>query len=179
MKGNLHISEDDIGSACGFQAIMRYYDSHWVCISWNTVLFIPPCPGVVHWKSPVQLCMSGFWRKNYSKICLKQWGLVWVNTTFSKAFKNPFVKSMVFIFFLSLNFFFFIQAFTSLASAEKRNFNGYLQHKHTLRAWGLIMGLFWMGHPTWKTNQWEKFICVCNFSCSKCSDSPSVWVTVP
>lgn len=75
-KRNMHISEDDIGSACGFQAIMRYYDSHWVCISWNTVLFISLCPGVVHWKSPVQLRMSGFWRKNYSKICLKQWGLM-------------------------------------------------------------------------------------------------------
>ena len=126
-KGNLHISEDDIGSACGFQAIMRYYDPHWACISWNTVLSISPYPGVVHWKSPVQLRMSEFWRKNYSKICLKQWGLMWVNTTFSKAFKNPSVKNMVFILFLINFFFLFSQAFASPPSWRKseRSFKGY------------------------------------------------------
>lgn len=32
---------------------------------------------------------------------------MWVNTTFSKAFKNPSAKNMVFILFLSYKFFFF------------------------------------------------------------------------
>lgn len=49
---------------------------------------------------------------------------MWVNTTFSKAFKNPFVKNMVFIlfpfFFLSFNFFSFIQFLPPLLPEEKK-----------------------------------------------------------
>lgn len=49
---------------------------------------------------------------------------MWVNTTFSKAFKNPFVKNMVFIlfpfFFLSVIFFSFIQLLPPLLPGENK-----------------------------------------------------------
>lgn len=56
-KEYLHIWEDDIRSACGFQAIMQYYDHHWVQ---NIALLVSLCPRVVHSKGPVHLSMSGF-----------------------------------------------------------------------------------------------------------------------
>lgn len=42
-KEYLHIWEDDIRSACGFQAIMQYYAPHRVCIQWNIALWLSLC----------------------------------------------------------------------------------------------------------------------------------------
>lgn len=134
---------------------MRYYDSHRVCISRNTVLFISPCPGVVYRKSPVQLCMSEFWRKNYSKICLKQWSLMWVNTFF-KAFKNPFVKNVVFLFFFfSFSFFSLIQDLHP-AFQEKRikKYQRTSIAQCTFRAGDLQWIYYKWAIPHGKTNTW-------------------------